>query len=135
MRYCSPALDLLYNIFGSTDKAFREKYFEKLLQTYYSSLCGMIRQLGSDPDILFTYQDLKSELRKFGDFGLWSGPMILRVSVADGKDVADLDEYCDAMHRCEPIDLFRQFNDDKHALFCKLVKDVVHDLYEYGYIR
>lgn len=135
LRYCSPALDLLYNIFSSTDKAFRDQYFEKLLETYHSSLCGMVRQLGSDPNVLFSYQDLKSELRKFGDFALWSGPMLLRVSIADGADLADLDEYSAAIDRCEPIQLFNQFNDDKHQLYCKLVKDVVHDLYEFGYVR
>lgn len=97
MRYCSPALDVLYNISTSTSKSLRDKHFDELLDTYYESLSGMIRRLGGDPDKLFTYEDLRNELRKFGDYMLLLGPMIIRAKVADGSDLRDMDEYCDAI--------------------------------------
>lgn len=130
MRYVSPAMDLLYYIFGSTDKAFRDKYYDKLLQTYYGSLSEIVRQLGSNPDKLFTFQDLQDELQKFGQYALWSGPMVKRSQLADSEDVADLDEFA----KGEEEYMIRPFSGDKQAVFNDLANDIVLDLYNLGYI-
>lgn len=130
MRYCSPAMDLLYYIFGSTDKAFRDKYYEQLLQTYYGSLSKIVRELGSNPDTLFTYQDLLKELQQFGQYALWSGPMVKRSQLADPEDVVDLDEFA----RGEEASMIRPFSGDKQAAFNELANDIVQDLYDLGYI-
>lgn len=134
MRYCSPAIDLLYNLFGITDKEFRARYYDKLIETYYSSLSDTIRRLGSDPDKLFTYADLQSELRQFGDFTLLSAPLLTRARVADADDVCDLDEYAAAIDKGEKADIFRPFVGDTMATFKKLLNDAIHDIHEYGYI-
>lgn len=134
MRYCSPALDVLYNIFTSADKSLRDKHFEELLDTYFESLSGMIRRLGGDPDKLFTYEDFRNELRKFGDYMLLFGPMIIRAKVADGSDLRDMDEYCDAFGRGEDIDLFKDFGDDTQAIYNKHINEGIEVLYGYGFV-
>lgn len=134
MRYSSPALDVLYNIFTSTGKNLRDKHIEELLQAYHKSLSDMIRHLGSDPDKLFTYEDFQNELRKFGDYVLLFGPMIIRAKVADGGDLRDMDEYCAALYRGEDIDLFKDYDDDKQAIYGKFINDAIGDFFEYGFI-
>lgn len=134
-RYCSPALDLLYNIFSSTDKAFRDKHFETLLQTYYASLSQMISRLGSSPKDLFTYEDLQSELRKFGEYVLLCAPMVIRIKVANAKDVRDLVEYSDVIETDPSVDLFLDFDEKTQLEYSRLVNEVVDDLIRYGFIE
>lgn len=134
-RYSSPALDLLYNIFGATDKKFRDQHYEKLLEAYYASLSGIVSRLGSNPDKLFTFSDLKSELRKFGELALLCAPMIIQIRIANANDVRDLDDYSEAIENGEDADLLNEFDEDTQATFSKLVNDSIADLFEYGYIR
>lgn len=134
-RYSSPALDLLYNIFGGTDKKFRDRHYEQLLQTYYASLSGIVRKLGSNPDKLFTYKDLQDELKKFAQLAVFCAPMIIQIRVANAKDVRDLDEYSDAIENGEDADLLNEFDENTQAIFSKLINEFISDLFDYGYIK
>lgn len=134
MRYCSPAIDLLLNIFSTTEEDLREKHFQQLITTYYASLGATIRRLGSDPDKLFTYADLQSELRRFAGFGLLCGAMYLRAKVAEVSDIRDLDEYSNALDNGEEADLFKVFDEAKLATFSKHINAVVRHLHEFGYV-
>lgn len=107
MRYCSPALDLYHNIFGATDKALRDHHYEQLLEAYYASLSGIVRKLGSNPDQLFTYADLKSELLKFGEYALI----------------------------CTTLVMDARFQRKTHDASRKCIDELVSDLFEYGYIK
>lgn len=134
-RYCSPVLDLHYNIFTATDKALRDQYYEKLLQTYYSSLSETVRKLGSDPGKLFTYENLKTELKKFGEFALLCGPIILQIAVANATDIRDLDEYSNEIEENNEIELITKFDEETQAIYSKLINDLVADLLDYEYIH
>lgn len=134
-RYCSPALDLIYNIFGATDKKFRDQHYEELLEAYYASLSGIVRRLGSNPDKLFTFNDLKDELRKFGQLAIYCAPMIIQIRVANAKDIRDIDAYSEAIENGEDADLLNEFDESTQAIFSKLVNDFVTDLFDYGYIK
>lgn len=133
-RYCSPVLDLLYNIFTTTDKAFRDQHFETLLSTYYASLSGMVRRLGSDPEQLFSYANLQAELRRCGDFALLYGPMVVRVTSAKAENIRDVDELSDALANGENVDLLTSFDEETQAIYSKLVNEIVADLDDYGYL-
>lgn len=108
-RYCPPVLDLLYNIFSSTDTSFRDQHYEKLLQTYYSSLSDTIRKLGSDPDKLYTYENFENQLRKFGRYALLCAPLIIGITVAGPNDVSNLDEYAELLNTDENVDVLKPF--------------------------
>ncbi len=47
--------------------------------------------MGSDPQNLFTYDDLEDQLRQFGTYGLIFSPILAGVMVSDSKDIIDLD--------------------------------------------
>lgn len=97
VRYVSPATDLVNIIFLSTDKAFRDNEYANLLQLYHKSLSKTVKLLGSDPDKLFTFDDLQAELKKHGSFALLMAPMAIQTSVADSSEISNLDEMCDKM--------------------------------------
>lgn len=52
-RFASPAVDISFFIYSCTDEACREKYYDDLLETYYSSLCELVKDMGSNPEYLF----------------------------------------------------------------------------------
>lgn len=134
-RYCPPVLDLLYNIFSSTDKSFRDQHYEKILQTYYSSLSDTIRKLGSDPDKLYTYENFENQLRKFGRIALLYAPMLIGVLLAGPNDVSNLDEYSELIDKDNNIDLLKPFEGEKQLKYSSLINDLVTDLVNYGYIE
>lgn len=134
-RYCPPALDLLYNIFSSTDQQFRTEHYEKLLKTYYSSLSDTIKKLGSDPNKLYTYENLEAQLRKFGEFALFCGPMLIQVKVANAEHVGNLDDYAELVEKGEEPDLIK-FDDEKTLMeYSKWINELITDLVDYGYVE
>lgn len=133
-RYCSPAMDLQCNIFACTDKTLRDEHFTKLLETYYSSLSQIVRRLGSDPEQLFTFDDLLQEMRRCGEYGLLIGTLSARFTTAKVENIRDIDEYSDAIASGEDIDLFSMFDDETLAVYSKRVNDIVGDLDAYGYL-
>lgn len=133
-RYCSLAQDIVFQIFSLTDKEFRDQHYEQLIQTYYESLSGIVRRLGSDPDQMFTYNDLLRELQKFGKYALVCAPMIHQFRLASSEDVFDLNKYADAIDKGIDVNMFKEFGEDKQRLFSKLVNDVLIDLIDYGYL-
>lgn len=134
-HYGPPALDLLYNIFPSTDKQFRKDHFETLLKTYYSSLSETIKKLGSDPNKLYTYENLESQMRKFGDFALLCAPMIVQLRVAGEKDVGNLDDYAELVEKGDEPDLLNEFDEDTNKVYSAWINDIVTDLVDYGYVK
>lgn len=135
-RYSPPALDLLYNIFSSTDKQFRAEHYEKLLKTYYSSLCDIVEKLGSDPKKLYTYENLQTQMRKFGEFALLCGPMIIQIKVANAKDILNLDDYAEQVEKGnKAADLVGEYDEETQEKFSNLINGLVDDLVNYGYVK
>lgn len=134
-RYAPPALDLLYNIFSATDKEFRAKHYNTLLKTYHSTLSENIRKLGSDPNKLYSYETLEQQLRKFGEFALLFGPMIIQIKVANAKDIGCLDEYAELVEKGEEPDLLKDYDEETQIEYTRLINDLFTDLVNYGYIE
>ncbi|XP_055312342.1 uncharacterized protein LOC129574385 [Sitodiplosis mosellana] len=134
-HYSPPVIDVLYNIFSSTDKPFRDLHYEKLLKTYYSSLSQTIRKLGSDPNKLYTYENFQEQMRKYSDYALLLAPMIITIRLAKAKDVANLDDYAECLERGEEADVVHEFDDETQAEFSKQINGLVTDLVDYGYVK
>ncbi|XP_055541041.1 uncharacterized protein LOC129727327 [Wyeomyia smithii] len=91
-RYSSPALDISFFMYSCTTQKLREEHYEDLLKTYHDSLSDMLRNLGSNPDELFSYSDLQKELREFARFGVGMGIESIPFSLLDENEVSDLDQ-------------------------------------------
>lgn len=79
----------------------------------------MIRKLGSDPDKLYSYENLQFQLKKFGNFTLICAPII--ISLRKNKR-----EHVENIHK--------DFIDETQEEYNKEMNDLVSDLLNYKYI-
>lgn len=136
IRYISPAIDLLYNIFTSTSKELRAKEYDNLIQLYHESLSKMVKSLGSDPDELFTLDNLKDELKRCGNYAFLLAPMLISVSLADSSEISNLDEMCDKIADGERRhELITGLSDKAQLEYEQRLNDTVEDLVKLGYYQ
>lgn len=134
-RYGSPALDLHYNIFGSSDREIREQHYASLLESYYSSLSATVEKLGSDPKKLLSRDDFDNQLKKYGNFAILMSPMIVQMLLTDPKDIVDLDEFSETLANdpTKTTDFIKGFNDDTQQRYDKRVSETISDIIDLGY--
>ncbi|XP_019548007.2 uncharacterized protein LOC109418299 [Aedes albopictus] len=89
-RYVSPALDVLYFLFCCTDDTFREKHFDEMLEIYHSSLTTFLEQVGSDPQELFPFTALQTQLKSFGKFAVIMAAFDVPILCTDPAEMPDL---------------------------------------------
>lgn len=117
-------------MFSSTDRKLREEHYDKLIKIYHKSLSNTITKLGSDPEKLFSFNDLLGELKRYGRFGLVLAPILLQIITSEASDIPDMDEFAEQM-----ADNTKTM-DDSMAVFANMgtvdkynqrVRDVVKD--------
>ncbi|KAK4884248.1 hypothetical protein RN001_000519 [Aquatica leii] len=86
-RLCSPVFDLSYFLFTCTDKQFRDKYYDEMINEYYDSLSSFLLELGSDSKKLFPFSVLKDHLKLFSVFGLFMSIQSLYSSLSEHGEV------------------------------------------------
>lgn len=84
-------------MFSSTDRKLREEHYDKLIKIYHNALSNTIRKLGSDPEKLFSFNDLLGELKRYGRFGLLLAPILLQIITSNPDDIPDMDEFAENM--------------------------------------
>lgn len=60
----SPVVDLLYFIFTSSDEDFRQEYYDKLINHYYTELSAALKRLNLDPEKIYSRDDYDRELKE-----------------------------------------------------------------------
>uniref|UniRef100_A0A182VRI2 CHK kinase-like domain-containing protein n=1 Tax=Anopheles minimus TaxID=112268 RepID=A0A182VRI2_9DIPT len=91
-RYSSPVLDISFFVYSCTSQELREAHYQDLLDAYYGGLAEMLRDLGSNPDVVFPYSELEKELKQYARFGCGMGIESIPFSLLDESDVPDLDK-------------------------------------------
>lgn len=136
IRYVSPAIDLLYNIFTSTDKALRDNEYDNLITLYYESLSKTVQLLGSNAAELFTFKNLKDELKRCGNYALLLAPSLISMSLADSDNIPKLDEMFDnaADGKCS-IDITTGLNEGGQREYDRRINGVLEDIVTLGYYR
>lgn len=134
--YGSPAIDIFYNIFSSTDKALRDKEYTNLIKLYHESLSKTVKLLGSDPDELFTLENLLSELKRFGVYALLMSPMLLQVSLAHSNEISNMDEMFDKVAEGESkINLVTELSSEGQSEYHRRLNEVFEDVIQLGYYQ
>lgn len=134
--YGSPAIDIFYNIFSSTDKELRDKEYNNLIKLYYDALSNMVKLLGSEPEELFTFEDLLSELKRFGVYALLMTPMLLQVSLAHSNEISNMDEMFDKVAEGESkINLVTSLSDEGQSEYCRRLNEVFEDIIQLEYYQ
>lgn len=134
--YGSPAIDIFYNIYSSTDKALRDKEYTNLIKLYHESLSKTVKLLGSDPDELFTFENLLSELKRFGVYALLMSPMLLQVSLAHSNEISNMDEMFDKVAEGESkINLVTELSSEGQSEYHRRLNEVFEDVIQLGYYQ
>lgn len=133
-RYASPVVDILHIIFTSTDTQFRAREYHNLIRCYYDSLSSTIRQLGSDPERVFSFDDLQNELKRCGKVAALIAPYMLRVILAQPKDIRNYDQMNDADKEAKENKNHYQLDDGADIAFRERFSAIVADLISYGYL-
>lgn len=69
-RCASPVLDLSFIIYACTSQELRLKHYDELLKYYYQVLSTQIREMGSDPDKVYSWDVFMNEIKRYSYFGL-----------------------------------------------------------------
>lgn len=133
LRYASPALDLLYYMFISTNKSLRAENYNKLLKVYYQNLSDHIKRLGGNPDNLFTFQNLLQQLKKFGKFGVLFSTLLLQIILRESSELPDMDQMAQSLK--DDVNTKFDFSSDKsYQVYKTRISDVLRDAFDYGYL-
>lgn len=94
-----------------------------------------MKLLGSDPNELFTFENLQSELKRCGSFALLLAPLSIQVQQVDKNDVANMDEMCDKMAdgKGSSEGLVGDLNDEAQLKYEQRLNDVFEDVIRLGY--
>lgn len=90
--------------------------------------------MGSDPDVLFSYETLKNELKLCGNFAIIIVPMLIQICAVDPEDVTNLNEICGDEDQ-QQVDVIQGFSKDAQALYDKRINELLEDLTEFEYYR
>lgn len=112
----------------------RDKHFTDFMKVYYLSLSTTIQTLGSDPKKLFSFKNFEEELQKHGVLFLMYAPMALQFVIAEPDDLYDMKEYNRRISNGESINLVKDFKGEKQAEYIQAARDVVNDLFAYGFV-
>lgn len=91
-RYGSPALDLAYFLFLSTDSNLRAKHYDELLNIYHRSLKELLDKLGGDTLTQFPFTALLRQLKQFGKFGIVLASLALPLLTTKKENLPDMNE-------------------------------------------
>ncbi|CAK1550262.1 unnamed protein product [Leptosia nina] len=92
LRHGNVISDLVYFIFTGSDKKFRDQYYCKCLDHYYSQLALTLTRLGLEPMKIYPREDFEYELKKASSYGLLAAILCLLIITVDPKDAPKVDE-------------------------------------------
>lgn len=119
---------------STSDKEFRDKNLTNLIKYYYERLSAAIRRLGSDPDQLFTFDDLWSLLKKYGKYPFIAGLLTIVFALPADKDIPDVNELSEsAANGDDRPNAVIRFDDATEELLTERINDLFIDLTDLGF--
>ncbi|XP_024944608.1 uncharacterized protein LOC112494932, partial [Cephus cinctus] len=126
-RFASPALDIHYLIYSSTNQELRDEYYDRLIRDYYDSLAEYLRELGSDPTALFPLDVLRDHLTKFGSFAGAIAVILLHLITANREEATEVNETMNDVEKLKE----RVMNDTHYRV---TLRDAFKDMIDRDYI-
>ncbi|KAK4875662.1 hypothetical protein RN001_012084 [Aquatica leii] len=128
-HYGSPAHDLSYFMFTSTDKSLRDHHYSSLMDEYYKSFSDFLKELGGDPEKQFPFKTFQEHLKKYSVFGLYMTIECLFIMTSDVEEIPN-------MHSISQNDeLSKQMKYDSKNVeaYNSRMKDIILDFVRLGY--
>ncbi|KOB67845.1 Ecdysteroid 22-kinase [Operophtera brumata] len=118
-----PVLDLLYLIFTGTDKEFRDRYYQRVVDHYYTQLSEAMKRLSLNPKEIYTREDFDFELNEKLPFGLVIAAFTLLLVTLEPENAPQVDK---------DMDLSSFAVRKTGALFPERMNGVVDDYVKWG---
>lgn len=127
-QYCSPASDLTYYLYSSTEKTLRDNHFGDCLRVYHESLSLQLQRLGGNVDKQFSFDDLQNQMKSFGIYGLILAPMLIQIVTVKAENLPDMDELTD--ENLKDFDFMANGSPEAYSV---RVRDVIRDFVGRGF--
>lgn len=89
-RCASPILDISFFIYACSTEDLRKDYYHVMLKHYHDNLCSQIRNLGSNPDKVYSWDCFMEEVKKYAFFGLAFSFESTPVIILDPEDAFNM---------------------------------------------
>lgn len=133
-RFCSPAIDISYFMYSSTEKCLRDQHYTDMLREYHSSLAGTLQRLGSDADKLFRWTDLLEQMQRYARYGFAMAFMLVQAMTTKPANIPDMDKMAHDMNEKKYEEMFEAFaSGDDNAVYSVRMRGVIEDFFESGY--
>ncbi|KOB67844.1 Ecdysteroid 22-kinase [Operophtera brumata] len=121
-----PVTDLMYLIFTGTDKPFRDQYFDKLIDHYYTQLSEAMKRLNIDPETTYSRADFDFEMKEKLPFGLTVAAFVLPIVTVETENAPEMKP---------DMDLSNFAVIENGALFPDRINGVVDDYVKWGVLK
>lgn len=128
----SPVMDLAYFLYASAPKEIYDN-LDHYLHVYYDSLSKTIRDLGSDPEVLMPFEELKHHWKLYSVYGLMMSSMVLKICTQERDEIMEFTEVMDATNGEDMMaGLTKKGKHDK--LYNQRLKDLIEHMMDNDYI-
>lgn len=94
----------------------------------------LMSKLGSDLDKFYSYDDFRTQLKKFGRFAMLQSPLMLLMSLAKPSEIPNLDELTSQMSLNDSnAEFVLNFNEEALEIYKIRVNDMISDMVDLGY--
>ncbi|KAK4884397.1 hypothetical protein RN001_000668 [Aquatica leii] len=125
-RVGSPALDISYFLFTSTDTILRKKHYDNFIREYHNSLCSFYSKLTDKSEICLPYKVLQEHLRKFSIYGLLMSIQALYLMLNKPKEEESESDVT------KVVDILAYESTNMHEYNIR-IKDMILDFDQLGY--
>lgn len=122
---------------STTEKKLRDEHYHDLLKSYHDSLVGIIRRCNSDPEKLFTFEELQSQLSPFGTYGVMEAPLTISLMVADAANISDMNAFAETVKEGNTSEAGQvaHLSAQAEELYKQRLTDVLEDARKYGWSK
>ncbi|XP_060534510.1 uncharacterized protein LOC132706930 [Cylas formicarius] len=122
----TPVTDLAYFFCVCASRELLYNY-RKYFKLYHEILSRNLKELGCDPEEVFSYETLMQQWKKYAKFGIFIGIMLLKAMLSDADEVPELGDMKDGDNLANMF----TFGEEKEQQYRKRAIDVVEFLVDH----
>ncbi|XP_034832221.2 uncharacterized protein [Maniola hyperantus] len=127
VRYASPATDISYFLYMSTDQQFLSKHYDQLLDVYFGTLSAVLKQCNLNVEEIYPRSIFLRHLREYSVLGLIEALISMKIITAETEEALKMTEM--KYHAEEPC----QYETQNKSLYVERVNGVVADFFKRNY--
>ncbi|XP_045498257.1 uncharacterized protein LOC123696229, partial [Colias croceus] len=124
-RFASPVTDISYFLYMSANYDFLSKYYDQLLDIYYGTVAGILRECDIDIEETFPRHILQDHLKEYSVLGLVEALISMKIVTAESEEAQKMLE----MKHQAPNDL-HEYETQNQIMFVERVNGIVKFFFE-----